>query len=141
MRTTRDLINTLAQGCQVTDRLMDDIIARLERLALLEPKGPLFMPLIAEHYDAFERGDKTEELRRYGKRWNEVNCFPGREIVLSCGFGKKRRLLGRIKAVKKVPAKMLAEHEKAIIACCGSMDMDICVISVAGLRSVSRSLG
>lgn len=54
----------------------------------------LFIPLFTVHYNAFESGDKTEEYRPYGPRWNERTCAIGREVVLSCGYGKKRRMRG-----------------------------------------------
>lgn len=59
---------------------------------------PLFIPLKAQHFDAFERGEKTTEYRLYGPRWNETTCRPGRHVVLSRGYGKQRRLLGKITA-------------------------------------------
>lgn len=59
-------------------------------------EGPLFIPLRGEHFDAFERGDKDTEFRQYGARWNEQTCRPGRQVVLSRGYGKQRRILGRI---------------------------------------------
>jgi hypothetical protein len=55
---------------------------------------PLFIPLKAEFFEAFERGEKDTEYRVYGPRWNDRTCAIGREVVLSCGYGKKRRLRG-----------------------------------------------
>lgn len=57
---------------------------------------PLFIPLKREFFAAFERGEKDTEYRIYGPRWNEVTCAIGREVVLSCGYGKHRRLRGRV---------------------------------------------
>jgi hypothetical protein len=57
---------------------------------------PLFIPLKAEYYDAFEAGVKVCEYRRYGPRWNEKTCRPGRHVVLSRGYGKGHRLYGTI---------------------------------------------
>lgn len=57
---------------------------------------PLFIPLKAEHYDAFARGEKTEEYRLRGKRWNMETCRVGRRVILSRGYGKKHRLTGVI---------------------------------------------
>lgn len=56
----------------------------------------LFIPLKAEHYDRFASGEKTEEFRKYGPRWNEKTCTPGRKVTLSRGYGKKDRLHGVI---------------------------------------------
>lgn len=57
---------------------------------------PLFIPQLKEYFEAFERGEKTEEYRKYGPRWNETTCPAGREVILSCGYGKARRLNARI---------------------------------------------
>jgi hypothetical protein len=57
---------------------------------------PLFVPLDRPYFEAFERGDKTEEFRPYGPKWNEKTCPIGRRVVLSMGYGKARRLPGRI---------------------------------------------
>lgn len=55
---------------------------------------PIFIPLKAEYYEAFENGTKNTEYRRYGKQWNERNCRIGRNVTLSYGYGKARRLRG-----------------------------------------------
>ena len=65
---------------------------------------PLFIPLNAEHFEDFEVGAKTKEFRVYGSRWNERTCIPGRSATLSCGYGKHRRLYGKVKSFRKVPA-------------------------------------
>lgn len=57
---------------------------------------PLFIPLKAEFFDAFEAGTKTTEYRKRGPRWNVATCAIGRGVVLSRGYGKQRRLTGRI---------------------------------------------
>ena len=57
---------------------------------------PLFIPLKAEYYEAFENGTKDTEYRRYGKIWNENNCRPGRTVTLSYGYGKARRMKGTV---------------------------------------------
>jgi hypothetical protein len=59
---------------------------------------PLFIPLKREFFEAFERGEKTEEYRPMGPRWNHETCRHGREVVLSLGYGKGRRLRGKIVA-------------------------------------------
>lgn len=61
-------------------------------------EAPLFIPLKAEHFEAFERGDKDTEYRAYGKRWNETTCRVGRGVTLSFGYGKRRRISGVIVA-------------------------------------------
>lgn len=72
---------------------------------------PLFIPLKAKFFDAFDSGEKTTEYRRFGGPWNLKTCRPGRAVTLSRGYGKQRRIAGRIKAarlvfdpVKNVPA-------------------------------------
>ena len=55
---------------------------------------PLFIPLKTEFFEAFENGTKDTEYRLYGPRWNERTCAIGREVVLSHGYGTKRRLRG-----------------------------------------------
>lgn len=55
---------------------------------------PLFIPLRREWFDAFACGEKAEEFRPYNARWNERSCRIGRPVVLSCGYGSKRRLRG-----------------------------------------------
>lgn len=57
---------------------------------------PLFIPLKTEYFNAFEDGSKTVEYRPYGPRWNERTCPVGRDVVLSCGYGKHRRLRGTV---------------------------------------------
>lgn len=64
---------------------------------------PLFIPLKREYFDAFLKGEKTEEYRPYGPRWNERTCPPGRHVTLSCGYGKKRRLPGLITETRFAP--------------------------------------
>jgi len=56
---------------------------------------PLFVPLRREWFNAFARGEKTEEWRRCGPRWNSKSCYPGRPVVLSLGY-RGARLSGRI---------------------------------------------
>ncbi len=62
---------------------------------------PLFVPLKRAFFEAFERGEKREEFRIYGPRWNEITCAIGRPVVLSLGYGKARRLRGRVVSFKR----------------------------------------
>lgn len=57
---------------------------------------PLFIPLKGEFYDQFATGQKDTEYRPFGPRWNERTCPPGREVVLSHGYGKAHRLRGTV---------------------------------------------
>lgn len=60
------------------------------------PEKPLFIPLKAEFFDAFARGQKDTEYRLRGPRWNAETCRIGRKVILSRGYGKARRLTGEI---------------------------------------------
>ena len=53
---------------------------------------PLFIPLKAEFYDAFEAHLKEFEYRLAGPRWNAGTCIIGRLVVLSCGYSGARRV-------------------------------------------------
>lgn len=71
---------------------------------------PLFIPLKAEYYRDFECGLKTTEYRRYGPRWNERTCKPGRSVVLSLGYAKRERLRGTVAAFVAEPLACLENH-------------------------------
>jgi hypothetical protein len=93
---------------------------------------PLFIPLKREFYLAFKDGTKTEELRRYGPRWNERTCAVGRQVVLSLGYGKGNRLTGKIWRFKKQHGSMFGSTYKAsILNIYGTLDIDIACISIA----------
>lgn len=86
---------------------------------------PLFIPLKAEYYEAFEDESKDTEYRKYGPRWNADTCYVGRKVVLSYGYGKKRRMYGEIIEVtrNKEPSKL-----PGWIACYGENARDaICI--------------
>ncbi len=55
---------------------------------------PLFVPLKREWFQAFQSGEKSEECRPHGPRWNERTCQIGRRVTLCLGYGKKHRLSG-----------------------------------------------
>jgi hypothetical protein len=61
---------------------------------------PVFIPLKTEFFEAFKRGEKTSEYRRYGGPWNERVCHPGRRVVISKGYGKHARLTGVIRGTR-----------------------------------------
>lgn len=53
---------------------------------------PLFVPLKREWFEAFERGDKRQEIRRYGSHYNERTCRIGRAAILRLGYsGREMR--------------------------------------------------
>lgn len=88
---------------------------------------PLFLPLYTEHFNAFESGIKDTEFRMYGSRYNERTCFVGREVTLSHGFGKKRRLYGVIAAFERSAEPTKTE---AWINCYGDKPGDAACIRV-----------
>ena len=57
---------------------------------------PLFIPLKREFFEAFKAGDKVEEFRPEGPRWNARTCRIGRPVVISLGYGKHNRITGRV---------------------------------------------
>lgn len=95
------------------------------------PGSALFVPLMTRYYEAFERGDKTEELRLYGPRWNETTCRVGREVTLSKGYGKKNRLHGRIWKFKRQHGSTFGStYKAAILDRYKTLDVWIACISV-----------
>jgi hypothetical protein len=70
----------------------------------------LFIPLKREYFEAFASGTKQTEFRPYGPRWNEKTCYIGRRVLLSLGYGKQRRLTGKVARFEKSrePLKTLA---------------------------------
>ncbi len=104
---------------------------------------PLFIPLYAEYYKRFKEGTKTEELRKYGPRWNEKTCIPERKVILSKGYGKQNRLAGNISYFKKLRAKELKGQHKIDIEALNLLDSYIAVIGIKnieiqGLKRINR---
>ena len=94
-------------------------------------KRPLFIPLKTEYYEAFKSGEKTEELRLYGPRWNEGTCAVGRPVVLSKGYGKAHRLGGRVTNFKRQRGETFGSTYRAAIRdCYGTLDVDIACIRI-----------
>ncbi len=101
---------------------------------------PLFLPLKTKYYDDFLSGDKGDELRRYGPRWNEKTCPVGREVLLSKGYGKKNRTTGRIWKFRKQHGTMFASaYSQAILDVYGTLDIWIAVISINNLAAARLS--
>lgn len=87
---------------------------------------PLFIPLKTEYFYAFKSGDKREELRRYGPKWNEKTCEVGRRVLLSKGYGKHERIGGHITRFKKQHGTMFGSTYKAeIMDIYKTIDLDI----------------
>lgn len=76
---------------------------------------PLFIPLNFEFWYAFRCGEKFDELRLYGPRWNEKTCRIGRKVVLSKGYGTAHRIIAEIGDFHKREASFFDEKRQANI--------------------------
>jgi hypothetical protein len=102
-----------------------------ERPRLDVPMKPLFIPLKAEYFEAFKRGEKDTEFRKSGGRWNPRTCPIGRDVILSKGYGKKDRLRGYIIGNSDAPVFYLAPKDKAaFIACYGLKESRVFMIHI-----------
>lgn len=91
---------------------------------------PLFIPLKTKWFDQFISGEKRSELRLYGPRWNERTCVPGREVILSKGYGKQHRVRGVIREFYKRRGDTFGStYQAAIAECFGTVN-----VTVAELR-------
>ncbi|MDT8383007.1 MAG: hypothetical protein RRB22_01175 [Gammaproteobacteria bacterium] len=96
---------------------------------------PLFLPLYTQYFNAYKDGSKTGELRLYGPRWNEKTCTVGREVVLSKGYGKQARMIGKVCFFAKVYGQHLnPENKKAVQAMYGTLDVLIAFIGIEDLK-------
>lgn len=73
---------------------------RSEPYNQLRSERPLFIPLRRVYFEAFAAGTKTEEYRIAGRNWNDKNCYPGRPVTLSMGYGTGHRLSGVVTAFR-----------------------------------------
>lgn len=90
----------------------------------------LFIPLKAEYFKAFERGEKNEEYRLYGPRWNEHTCEEGREVTLAYGYSK-RRLNGVVTYFKMLYVSELpGAKQEAFYSCYGRHEALVAVIGI-----------
>jgi len=102
---------------------------------------PLFVPLMTQYYDAFASGQKHEELRLYGKRWNEKTCPVGREVILSKGYGKQNRMKARIWEFRKRDPKTFGStYQQAVIDRYGSLDVVIAEIRLTDFQPLERQV-
>ncbi|SFK64676.1 hypothetical protein SAMN05216302_101172 [Nitrosomonas aestuarii] len=100
---------------------------------------PLFVPLNANPYDQFADGTKTDELRRYGPRWNENTCPTGRKVTLSRGYGKKNRMSGVIWRFYKQHGSLFGStYKESIKRIYGTLDIEIAVISITNLEKIEN---
>lgn len=95
----------------------------------------LFIPLKTKWFEAFKSGEKTEELRLAGGRWNERTCRVGRPVVLSKGYGKGSRLQGEIWRFKVQHGSTFGStYRAAIQEVFGTLDVSIAVIGIRDIR-------
>jgi hypothetical protein len=100
---------------------------------------PLFVPLKTKYYNAFASGEKNEELRAYGPRWNERTCTVGRSVTISHGYGKNNRLKGTIARFKKQHASTFGStYRQAIIDVFGTLDIYIACILIANIKPEAK---
>lgn len=100
-------------------------------LDYLQEYIPLFIPLKTEYYEQFRSGEKIEELRLYGRKWNEKTCRVGRTVTLSKGYGKKERIKGRITGFKvQLGHTFGSTYQKAIMDVYGRLDVEIACIGI-----------
>jgi hypothetical protein len=128
-KTGRDLLARLQRLKEERENLGDYVEVHVG-LENVSTDSPLFVPLRREYFEAFERGEKHEEFRPYGPRWNEKTCRIGRQVVLSLGYGKSRRLFGRVvsfrtdHAPQKMPAWVHCYGDKHPVAACIGVALD-----------------
>ena len=67
-----------------------------EKLGPIIMPDRLFVPLKTEHYEAFESGEKTWELRGLNSRFNVETVQVGREVELRRGYNTDDSLWGEI---------------------------------------------
>ncbi len=67
--------------------------------AVAPDEPPLAVALADESFAWFRAGEKTWELRRCGRQFNESEVTPGRIVELRRGFGSDAALKGRIDEV------------------------------------------
>jgi len=97
----------------------------------------LFIPLNTKYYNDFTTGEKTEELRIYGPRWNEKTCQIGRDVILSKGYGKISRMKGRIWKFKKQHGTLFGSTYKSdILNVFKRLDIYIACISITELQPI-----
>ncbi len=91
---------------------------------------PLFIALKAEFFDAFEKRVKRVEYRKRSKQFNGQTCFVGRDVILSRGYGKARRLTGKIVSFhydtvpEKLPGWVTCYGKGAGDAACIGIELD-----------------
>ncbi len=88
---------------------------------------PVFIPLKHQYFEAFKSGHKKIEYRRVGGQFILSNCFSGREVTLSLGYGTRSRLQG---TVIRSWVKHYEHPTGAIAECYGPEPIDIIAIEI-----------
>ncbi len=103
----------------------------------MERAMPGVIPRRTEYYNNFLSGDKTDELRAYGPRWNEKTCAVGRTVILSKGYGNHSRMSGVIWKFKKQHGTLFgSEYKESILNVYGTLDINIACISINNIRQI-----
>jgi hypothetical protein len=76
-------------------------------------RGPMFIPLRRQWFEAFRDGSKRNEWRAYGPRWNRQKCHRGRRVILSLGYSGAR-LRGSVVKTRCVRADLAPAGARAI---------------------------
>lgn len=92
----------------------------------------MFVPLRGVWFDAIACGEKTDEWRRVGPRFNFETCRPGREIILSRGYSGARL---RVR-ILSVTGRMSNENPAA--SGIYGPDVPCIVLSLGKVQSVRR---
>lgn len=72
---------------------------------MYEAMKPYFLPLKKEYYLKFESGDQKCEIRPANHHgWHGKNIYPGRQLLLSCGYGRNDRHCREIYLTNEGPA-------------------------------------
>lgn len=95
---------------------------------------PAFLPLNTEYYLAFKSGLKTNEYRLFGGKYTEKNFYPGREIIISKGYGKLDRICGVITEFKIVDLPELPIEDQLDIIACYGQKAESNPIAVIGIK-------
>lgn len=99
-------------------------------MTIFRDEKPLFVPLATVHFNAFDDGLKDTEMRVDGPRWNAATCQIGRRVILSKGYGKWKRISGKIVSFARREWAEVPQSDKAILEACGIKDKPIAYIGI-----------
>ena len=90
---------------------------------------PIFIPLKTEFYEAFISGTKKYEYRKYGGYWSEKHIWPGKEVVISKGYGKHNRRKGVVTSFQKTMGYN-CPNPQSVKQIYGTTDIEIAEIGI-----------